>query len=145
MTPKVYKSNKYCSLKLSIPIIHIRISNPICSLREKISTNNHVVQMGQNLVSLHVRQNSWIISLKLQHLVPNGLLLKLVTNSNCIKKVICIKSLLITNIHNNLGDSVAEGRVSEPTMLLSTMTWTCSLNKASPVTFQNLLKMDYCR
>ena len=101
--------------------------------------------MGQNLVSLHVRQNSWIISLKLQHLVPNGLLLKLVTNSNCIKKVICIKSLLITNIHNNLGGSVAEGRVSEPTMLLSTMTWTCSLNKASPVTFQNLLKMDYCR
>ena len=56
------------------------------------------------------RQNLWIISLKLKHLVCNGLLFKLVTKSTCIKK----ESLLITNINNNLGDSVAEGTVSEP-------------------------------
>ena len=32
----------YCSLKLSFPIIHTRMSNLIFSLREKISTNNHI-------------------------------------------------------------------------------------------------------
>ena len=32
------------------------------------------------------RQNLWIISLKLKHLVCNGLLFKLVTKSTCIKK-----------------------------------------------------------
>ena len=55
------------------------------------------------------RQNSWMISLKVKHLVPNGLLLMVVTNSTCIKK-----TLLITNINHHLYDSVAEGTVSDP-------------------------------
>ena len=64
------------------------MSNPICSIREKISTNNHALHREQHLVPLQNswRQNSWIISLKLKHLVPNGLLLMLVTNCTCIKK-----------------------------------------------------------
>ena len=57
------------------------------------------------------RQNSWIISLKLKHLVNNGLLCILVTNSTRIKKG---KSLLITNINHNLGNKVSEGNFSEP-------------------------------
>ena len=56
-------------------------------------------------------QNSRIISLKVKHLVPNGLLLILATNLYFHKKR---TSLLITNINLNLGDSVAEGTVSEP-------------------------------
>ena len=55
------------------------------------------------------RQNSWIISLKVKHLVPNGLLLMVVTNSICIKK-----TLLITNINHHLYDSVVEDTVSDP-------------------------------
>ena len=51
------------------------------------------------------RQNSWIISLKVKHLVANVISLMLVTNSACIKK---------RNINQNVGDSVAEGTVSEP-------------------------------
>ena len=37
----------------------------------------------------------------------------LVTNSTCIRK-----SLLIPNIYHNLGNSVAEGTVSEPKLSL---------------------------
>ena len=63
------------------------MSNPICSLREKISTNNHVFQRGQNLVPLQIRDKiDGFFSLKVKHLVPNGLLLMLVTNSTCMKK-----------------------------------------------------------
>ena len=65
------------------------MSNPICSLREKISTNNHALRRGAKSGTIANRiQNSWIISLKVKHLVPNGILLMLVTNSTCIKKKI---------------------------------------------------------
>ena len=62
------------------------MSNPICSLREKISTNNHALRRRQNLLLLQIKQNSQIVLLNVKHLVSNGLLLKLVTNSTCIKK-----------------------------------------------------------
>ena len=57
------------------------------------------------------RQNSWIISLTLKHLVFSGFLFMLVTNSTCIKRR---ESLVTTNINHNLGDNVAEGTVTEP-------------------------------
>ena len=52
---KVYKSNNYCCLKLCIPMIHTGISNPICSLREKISTDNDALWREQNLIALQIR------------------------------------------------------------------------------------------
>ena len=55
--------------------------------------------------------NSWIISLKVKHLVPNGLLLYAGNKLYLHKKR---KSLLIANINHNLKDSVAQGTVSEP-------------------------------
>ena len=63
------------------------------------------------------RQNSWIISLKVKHLVLNNLSPIMVAHSTCIKK-----KILITDINQNLGDSVAEGTVTEPKCYFSTVT-----------------------
>ena len=64
------------------------------------------------------RLNSWIISQKVKHLVPNGLLFMLITNSTFIKKI-KKKSLLITNINHNLGDSAAEGQSLSPHVIFN--------------------------
>ena len=61
------------------------MNNSICSLREKIATNNHALRRGQSFEPSQIKQNSWIISLNVKYLVSHGLLLKLITNSTCMK------------------------------------------------------------
>ena len=56
------------------------------------------------------RQNSWIISLKVKHLMNNGL----VYSRNKLYSHKKGKSLLITNINHNLGNKVSEWNFSEP-------------------------------
>ena len=56
--------------------------------------------------------------------MPNDLLLMLVTNSTCIKKE---KSLLISNVNNNLGNSAAGGTCYEPTCHFQY--WQCKIQE----------------
>ena len=87
------------------------MSNPICSLREKILTNNHVFQRGQNLVPLQIRD-------KIHDFFTKSETFSAQWPFTCAGNKLYLhekrKSLLITNMNHNLGDSVAEGTVSEP-------------------------------
>ena len=64
------------------------MSNPICSLREKMSTNNHALQRGQNLVPLQIGDKIHDYFTKNETFSVSGLLIMLVINSTCIKKKI---------------------------------------------------------
>ena len=66
--------------------MHTRISNPICSLKEKLSVNIHALWRGKIWYNYKLEKNSWIISVKVKRSVPSGLLLILVTISTSIKK-----------------------------------------------------------
>ena len=68
-----------------------------------------MLQRGQILVSWQIRDKIQIILLKKEHSVPNGCY---ACNKLYLHKK--QKSLLITNINHNLGDSVVEGTISEP-------------------------------
>ena len=87
------------------------MSNPICSLREKISANNHALQRRQNLVPLQIRDKTHGL-FRSETFSAQWPFIYAGNKFYLHKKR---KSLLITNINHNLGDTVAEGAVSEPT------------------------------
>ena len=99
-------------MKLSIPIIHTRRSNPICSLREKISTNNHTLWRGQYLVHCKPERKFEDYFIRSKTFIAKYPFIYAGNKLYLHKKT---KLLLITNINHKLGESVREGAVSEPT------------------------------